>query len=126
MFLKNKKKSNSLKLHSTTTSLTLHYGSPDYIMNKLDDEFPTFGTPYPNPARDNLTIPVHISEQMGKTRVSIEVYNSMGKKVATVTENEYLPGSHAIHWSPDQPLGLYVLKMRVGIKMEKLKVVVEK
>ncbi|WP_082893719.1 pectinesterase family protein [Rufibacter ruber] len=59
---------------------------------------------YPNPFTGATTIPYEVKRA---TRVSLEVFDAMGKKVATVSEGIKQTGSHAILFRTSLPGGIY-------------------
>ena len=68
---------------------------------------------YPNPFRTHTTL--HFSLEQS-TRVSLDIYDAMGKKVATLLNNELKnAGSHQLLFEADQlPAGIYFSRLVAG------------
>lgn len=84
---------------------------------------------HPNPFRDEVTIPFVVTEN---TKVVIEVYTIMGKKVNTLTEEMYMPGAYNLKWNgADQSgetlsSGYYFISMKAGDQVQVRKVVLSR
>ena len=70
---------------------------------------------YPNPARNRTTIPFSIGKE---TKVEIAIYTSSGKKLVTLANGKYKPGSYSVEWnipvnkrSREVASGIYFCKM---------------
>ena len=50
---------------------------------------------YPNPFNPNTNISFYISKS---TDLKLEIYNSIGKKIKTLTEGSYISGNHSFEW----------------------------
>lgn len=56
--------------------------------------------------------------------VRLTIYNTLGKKVITLINNQFEPGSHRIKWAgKDQygiqvPSGIYIYQMKAGTYSE--------
>lgn len=67
---------------------------------------------YPNPFNQGTRISFSIPTQ---DHVTIEVFNLIGQKVATVTDRQYERGAYSIPWNPAVlSSGVYFYKMRAG------------
>ncbi|MAT39872.1 MAG: hypothetical protein CL946_09750, partial [Ectothiorhodospiraceae bacterium] len=71
---------------------------------------------FPNPFREHTTISYTVAEP---SHVSIEVYNRLGERVATIVDGWSEAGAFAVDWhtgSPAgrMPAGTYVLRMQAG------------
>ena len=73
------------------------------------------GDIYPNPARNRTTIPFSIGKE---TKVEIAIYTSSGKKLVTLANGKYKPGSYSVEWnipvnkrSREVASGIYFCKM---------------
>ncbi|MCF7805836.1 MAG: DUF5689 domain-containing protein [Candidatus Marinimicrobia bacterium] len=81
---------------------------------------------YPNPFNPSTTIRYGVPEL---TDVSIQVYNMMGQRVATLVQERLHPGYYTIVWNGQnylgQPVatGVYFYQMRTGAKVMTKKVV---
>ena len=67
---------------------------------------------YPNPFNPNTTIEFSIPNT---EFVSLEIYNMLGQKVATLLENELHAGTHKINWNANKVVGgTYFYRLRAG------------
>jgi hypothetical protein len=73
----------------------------------------TLGQNYPNPFNPSTMITFSLPTQ---SRVTIEVFNVLGQKVATLVNDVRTAGSHHAMWQAQVPSGLYFYRMdAVGI-----------
>ena len=69
--------------------------------------------PYPNPFSSSVYTAFTLSRE---ENVTIEAYNSIGRKVATIANALYAPGAHTLPWSgttvdgAQLPPGLYIIR----------------
>jgi hypothetical protein len=68
---------------------------------------------YPNPFNPSTTIKFSISEH---SFVSLKVYNTLGKEINILIEEEYSPGTYSLSWDVNNnegilPSGVYFLKL---------------
>jgi photosystem II stability/assembly factor-like uncharacterized protein len=81
------------------SSFKIYYG-----MNR-DQIKPTkilLGKPYPNPAAHNATVTFTLPEtSSGNYHVSLDVYDILGRKVASLAQGEFTAGFYESSWSPD-------------------------
>ncbi len=72
---------------------------------------------YPNPASAQTTIAFQVAEA---AHVSLEVYDVLGRKVATLVDREMAPSSYKVEWNTRSdggaplPSGVYVYRLRAG------------
>jgi photosystem II stability/assembly factor-like uncharacterized protein len=82
---------------------------------KADRGVPTaFGLSqnYPNPFNPNTTIEFAVPVQ---TKVTLKVYDLMGREVETLADKVYLPGFHRVNWQPrGLASGVYFYRMQAG------------
>ena len=77
----------------------------------------TLSQNYPNPFNPSTVVTYSVPERI---RVTIEVFNILGQKIATLFDQEQDPGVHSISWvaqnSDGQVLGsgVYFLRMQAG------------
>jgi hypothetical protein len=77
----------------------------------LPDEF-ILHQNHPNPFNPSTKISFTIPQ---KTNIRLEVFNILGREVATLAEGEFPAGSHEIEWQADNfPSGIYFYKMTAG------------
>ena len=73
---------------------------------------PAFAAAYPNPARtsDALTLRFTLGQPAHAT---LEVFDVLGRRVATLTDGALPAGEHPLRWEPaDLPAGAYVARLR--------------
>ena len=115
---------NSYFLSNRTKKLRIHFGDKNYIQNILDKELPWLGSPYPNPAKAELTIPFRVPESNDQMDVQIKIYNSQGAEVAMPIHKQLGKGSYEVKWQ-SQESGLFVVRMKIGQQETKsLKVII--
>ena len=68
----------------------------------------TLGQNYPNPFNPSTTIAFSLPTQ---SRVTIEVFNVLGQKVATLVNEIRAAGTHQAVWQAQVPSGLYFYRM---------------
>ncbi len=68
----------------------------------------TLGQNYPNPFNPATTITFSIPSQ---SRVSIEVFDVLGQKVATLVNDVRAAGNHQVSWMASIPSGIYFYRM---------------
>jgi hypothetical protein len=76
---------------------------------------------YPNPFNPSTNIGFSVP---APSRVTIEVFNVLGQKVATVTDQNYATGKYVVTWNPRQvATGVYFCRMIVGNHKQTIKMV---
>jgi hypothetical protein len=71
---------------------------------------------YPNPFNASTSIGYQLSEAC---RVSIDIYDLLGRRVTTLVGDEQAAGYHKVVWdAPDEASGLYIYRMRAGDHFE--------
>jgi hypothetical protein len=94
---------NSDELAVVVLEATAFYGKA------LSPESFCLHNPYPNPFNAVVAIPYDISRQ-GKVRV--DVHDVLGRNVATLVDEEMVPGYHQISWDAGElPSGIYFVRM---------------
>ncbi len=67
---------------------------------------------YPNPFNPATTIPFSLSDD---SDVTLEIYNMLGQRVATLVDGYLASGRHEINWNAsDQPSGMYIYRLTSG------------
>jgi 5'-nucleotidase len=67
---------------------------------------------YPNPFNPSTTIEFSIPRQ---SRVTIKIYNLLGRVVEILTDADYQPGHHRVIWNAgDAASGMYFCKLQAG------------
>jgi hypothetical protein len=75
---------------------------------------------YPNPFFNETTIEFSLNTS---SDVVVEIYNSQGRHISTLTNQAFDPGTHQLRWDGEGlAAGVYIIKMKVGdrIYTEKL------
>ena len=95
-----------------------------------DDDSPTVPTElvlaqnYPNPFKQNTTIVFAIPDA---GRVSLQMYDLAGRRVATLIDDTMEPGNYEITWSPqDMASGTYLCRLLSGSAERSIQVVIVK
>lgn len=76
--------------------------------------------PYPHPFREQVTFTFSVSTQLAGTPVQLLVYDVLGRPVARLLEQSFLPGQHAFSWDGTDaaghpvPDGVYLLRLIQG------------
>ena len=66
---------------------------------------------YPNPFNPVTVIPFELPEN---SRVRLEVYDIMGRRVAVLTDQAYEAGRHQVNWDGTRAAsGVYIIRMLV-------------
>lgn len=90
---------------------TIHY-SEDPEFN-VTPKYIILGDAYPNPASERTTIPLTLSELRNSFDLTIEVYDTQGKRVQILNSGTYKPGFYEVEWDIDRDItrnGVYILK----------------
>ncbi|MBI1768721.1 MAG: VCBS repeat-containing protein [Bacteroidetes bacterium] len=111
----NMKERNSYTFDSKSSSVfRIYYG--DNIESKIKPQAITLGDAYPNPSNNSkVTIPFTLPDSQSSYQVLLEVCNSMGQKVLTLTNGLFNSGFYSYQWEPNEELisGLYIYRMKV-------------
>jgi hypothetical protein len=97
----------------------------------LDNELygtTSLGNNYPNPFRGETTIPFVIGKE---TMVDISIYDMLGKKLNTLVQGNFQPGSYTTTWKTNEgkanriKSGVYICKMQAGGRLFVKSMIVE-
>jgi hypothetical protein len=94
----------------------------------LPDKY-TLAQNYPNPFNPVTTIAYTLTR---RSRVTVEIYNALGRRVRTLVDREESPGSHSIVWNgtdeKGNPVssGVYLYRFRAGEFVETKKMLLLK
>ncbi len=96
-----------LVAHSSDgTSVEFYTGAIDW---RTPGEPLALAEPYPNPAADVVTVSFSLPEE---SLVELTVYDLAGRRVATLTSENYAAGRHTVEWSVAAlPSGVYLLRL---------------
>ncbi len=85
------------------------------VNNELERDAPTeikLGQNYPNPFNPSTNIPFELSSA---SNVTIDIYNLLGQKVATLTDELYNAGRHTVAWNASNySSGIYFYRLTAG------------
>jgi hypothetical protein len=67
---------------------------------------------YPNPFNPSTTISFSLKD---RGYVTLEIFNILGKRVATLVSDTLAPGKHSVSWkAAGQPSGTYFYRLEAG------------
>ena len=79
-------------------------------------------TMYPNPTQADVTVSFTVQET---TPVAIDVYDLLGRAVATLASSTYAPGNHRLNWETGNVAhGIYLVQLNIEGRQETRKVIV--
>ncbi len=87
---------------SRSGNFKVFYGDEKYIKEKTAVEQLVFHEVFPNPAKDMVTISFSVP---GEERVTIDVIDLLGRKIATVADGNFKPGYHEVSWNTQDDSG---------------------
>lgn len=97
-------------------SYILRQGKPSGITESVSGDIPLeFIQSYPNPFNSESTISFNITET---SNVQIKIYNTLGKEITTLLEEQLSPGEYNIHWEARDkygnplPSGVYFISLQ--------------
>jgi hypothetical protein len=91
------------------------YGKDAY--SKITPEAAHLSQAYPNPSSADVTIAFTVPGQTTSIPVTLEVYNSLGVKVATLISQVLKPGFYSAVWNSQQAEagnGVYIYRLAIG------------
>jgi hypothetical protein len=100
-------------------------GDPDIVnsvgLNEIYPVSPKLYNNYPNPFNPETVIRYYLPNT---TKVSLEVYNTLGKKVKTLVNDVKSEGNHSINFNPNElSSGLYVARLSSDNYTESIKMI---
>jgi hypothetical protein len=103
---------------SGTDHFRIIFGDDSFVSKEIKPSTVTFGNGYPNPFRDEVTIPFTLPESESDYMVNISIYDLTGNLVKQLTNEYYSPGYYALSWtslddSRTLQNGIYIIKMSV-------------
>ncbi len=101
-----------------TDQFRIIFGDDTFVSNELKPRSVTIGQGYPNPFRDELTIPFSLPESDSKYMVNISIYDLTGNIVKQLTNEDYDPGYYTVKWNSLDEVGvigrgIYLIRMVV-------------
>ncbi len=90
----------------------IHFGND--LQGKIKPTKISLSRPYPNPTSTSATIGFTIPENKFSYQVQLEVYNSMGQRIAQLLNENFSPGFYTSVWETDNNKnGLYIYRLTV-------------
>lgn len=82
---------------------------PEYESTPLSPGSFELSQGYPNPFNGGFTLTFNVLEE---APVKFEIFNQLGQKVATISDEDYFPGQYKVIWRPDETIssGLYFMR----------------
>jgi hypothetical protein len=103
---------------AVSTSFRIYYG--ENVASKIEPDLVLLGQAFPNPSEGETTIPLVLPGGVNNTyQVRLEVYNLLGKKIATIYEGEMKGGFHSVQWNTGStPTGLHFYQLAVSPSLQ--------
>jgi hypothetical protein len=83
----------------------IYFGDRNYIEKELYPDQNLLSLPFPNPFSDRVTIPFDISGNHNGARVTLEIFDTGGRKVISLADAQYRTGFYQITWEGDNYSG---------------------
>ena len=97
---------------SQSKQFKIYYGTD---VEKLKPQMAFLGQAYPNPVEKATTIPFSLPEGANNFSVAIEVFDMMGKQIATLVNEPLANGFYTTTWNVEAASGgLYICRMTVS------------
>jgi flagellar hook assembly protein FlgD len=103
---------------SGTDQFRIIFGDNSFVREQIKPETLTFGHGYPNPFREEVTIPFTLPDSESEYMVTVNVYDLTGNMVKQLTNHYYSPGYYTLNWNSLESSktirkGIYIIKMSV-------------
>ena len=86
-----------------------------YSVNEIDNILPDrveVEKAFPNPFNSKVKLSFYINPQFGDTHVSVNIFDSRGKIVESLINNEFMPGYHTKFWNANgKSSGVYFIQL---------------
>jgi len=93
-------------------SFRIHVGKD--LHDKIKPTAETLSNPFPNPTNDNATIGFSLPESKSSYQVQLEVYNSVGQRIAVLVNGNLQAGFYTSTWDTENnKTGLYFYRLSV-------------
>ena len=99
------------------TSFKIYFG--ENLATKIKPVGISLGDPYPNPAREMVSVAFTLPESNYPYQVQLDVYDMMGRKITSLVNGLLPSGFYTYPWiirPTDSPAGLYTYRMMVTAK----------
>ncbi len=86
-----------------------------YSVNEIDNILPDrveVEKAFPNPFNSKVKLSFYINPQFGDTHVNVNIFDSRGKIVESLIDNEFIPGYHTTFWNANgKSSGVYFIQL---------------
>ena len=86
-----------------------------YSVNEIDNILPyrvEVEKAFPNPFNSKVKLSFYINPQIGDTHVIVNIFDSRGKIVESLMDNEFMPGYHTTFWNANgKSSGVYFIQL---------------
>ena len=86
-----------------------------YSVNEIDNILPDrveVEKAFPNPFNSKVKLSFYINPQYGDTHVSVNIFDSRGKIIESLIDNEFMPGYHTTFWNANgKSSGVYFIQL---------------
>ena len=86
-----------------------------YSVNEIDNILPDrveVEKAFPNPFNSKVKLSFYINPQFGNTHVIVNIFDSRGKIVESLVDNEFMPGYHTSFWNANgKSSGVYFIQL---------------
>ena len=86
-----------------------------YSVNEIDNILPDrveVEKAFPNPFNSKVQLSFYINPQFGDTHVSVNIFDSRGKIIESLIDNEFMPGYHTTFWNANgKSSGVYFIQL---------------
>ena len=86
-----------------------------YSVNEIDNILPDrveVEKAFPNPFNSKVKLSFYINPQFGNTHVGVNIFDSRGKVVESLIDNEFMPGYHTTFWNANgKSSGVYFIQL---------------
>ena len=86
-----------------------------YSVNEIDNILPDrveVEKAFPNPFNSKVKLSFYINPQFGDTHVNVNIFDSRGKIVESLIDNEFMPGYHITFWNANgKSSGVYFIQL---------------
>ena len=86
-----------------------------YSVNEINNILPDrveVEKAFPNPFNSKVKLSFYINPQFGDTHVSVNIFDSRGKIIESLIDNEFMPGYHTTFWNANgKSSGVYFIQL---------------
>ena len=86
-----------------------------YSVNEIDNILPDrveVEKAFPNPFNSKVKLSFYINPQFGDTHVNVNIFDSRGKIIESLINNEFMPGYHTTFWNANgKSSGVYFIQL---------------